>query len=437
MINHFRTLLINNSAYTGLAPYTAHGIHVDPTFNKVVLPADLAAVYSLIMPSEAISSKLYLAQIYLTLLNATGLAEAAAALDSRITYDPSKEWLFFPPISSVGVPSFGNEVAGAWLRTFNYDYELGEFDPNVFHLLEVRQLTDTMQITVVDVADGVEQVWLAPTTLNFTGDCSQLISLFDPNNRKGHVLDFMINYPAGYFSSLKPGKKWTIHLQVIYSALLKNRFNALITNRKMVETVLAKYQAAPSAESFDNLWRQHSNQNYQLAGLLVGLVYRINKLQGRSVSSPKTISINPRGPTGYTGGMGATGADGASTVFGATGATGYIGYTGVTGYTGHTGVTGMAGASGPDTYYFDLEGWARNYLQFLTARTYDADGILDTANVVWPDGETGVYATTAANTTVYEVEAFTITYGEVLVTQNTITFDSDGNVATKPALVIS
>lgn len=88
-----------------------------------------------------------------------------------------------------------------------------------------------------------------------------------------------------------------------------------------------------------------------------------------------------------------------------------------------------------------LRGWANNWDRLLTNMTVDADGLLATADINWPDRKAGVFTTTATDTDVYEVKAFTMTHvtGSVTITitQAAITFDGDGNITSKPELTFS
>lgn len=75
----------------------------------------------------------------------------------------------------------------------------------------------------------------------------------------------------------------------------------------------------------------------------------------------------------------------------------------------------------------------------LSTITYDDDGVVETATVLWPDGSAGVYTTTTKNATFLTVDAFTITHSNSskTVTQSAVTRDSSGRVTVKPALTVS
>lgn len=88
-----------------------------------------------------------------------------------------------------------------------------------------------------------------------------------------------------------------------------------------------------------------------------------------------------------------------------------------------------------------------DYVLKQLARTPDAliagavarnsDGVVTSAPVIWPDGTSGVYTTTAIDLT-GAVNGYTITYGSPVTktfTQPTITRDSSGAVTNVPAVV--
>lgn len=73
--------------------------------------------------------------------------------------------------------------------------------------------------------------------------------------------------------------------------------------------------------------------------------------------------------------------------------------------------------------------------------TRDANGAATSANVIWPDGATGVYTATQVSVDFPgAVDAYTLTYtnGAVskVVTQPTVTRNSEGAVINKPAITV-
>ncbi len=68
--------------------------------------------------------------------------------------------------------------------------------------------------------------------------------------------------------------------------------------------------------------------------------------------------------------------------------------------------------------------------------TRNADGVVTSATVTWPDLVTGTYTATV-NATFGTVVSYVITYGSVTYTQPTMTLDANGYVVTRPAITVS
>lgn len=75
----------------------------------------------------------------------------------------------------------------------------------------------------------------------------------------------------------------------------------------------------------------------------------------------------------------------------------------------------------------------------ITSATYDSDGVISTGVIAWPDGSSGVWTTISKDSSLLTVSSYSVTYAATskTITQPTITFDANGNVTTKPALVIT
>jgi len=86
-----------------------------------------------------------------------------------------------------------------------------------------------------------------------------------------------------------------------------------------------------------------------------------------------------------------------------------------------------------------LKEWVSGEDYELTAITYDADGVVTTATVKWPDGSAGTFTTTTKNSTWLAVDAYTISHtaSGKTVTQAAVTRDGSGLVTVKPALTVA
>jgi len=90
---------------------------------------------------------------------------------------------------------------------------------------------------------------------------------------------------------------------------------------------------------------------------------------------------------------------------------------------------------------YNLPTWAYSQAFRLASATRDANGAITTANIVWPDGVSGVFTTDAASTTFLgAVDAWHATYVGVTtktITQPAVTRDANGGIVAQPAITIA
>lgn len=273
MIDHFRTLLLNTTPTALPVGYTAESVSIDKTYGGVTLPSDLTEVYDFLFPTTlTFKSKLHLAHVYMNLVNATGLAAVFDAYDVRKTYKLKDGNKYFQPGSvSVGVPSV--PVVGDWLRTFNFNYPALDLDATTSVDFTLAQTNSTNYITLTDSEGNSWDV--GPNQLSFTDGLSQTVSVF--NNRAVCIFQFVIKY-AGDFTATA-SKTWKILLTAPNEIIIKNRWDAVSNNFNKVAQALDRTKGSPDPSSYDRLFLKHFNINYRLAGLLVGLIYRMNKIR--------------------------------------------------------------------------------------------------------------------------------------------------------------
>lgn len=86
-----------------------------------------------------------------------------------------------------------------------------------------------------------------------------------------------------------------------------------------------------------------------------------------------------------------------------------------------------------------LKDWTEGGCYEVTAATYDADNVITTATVKWPDASAGTLTTTSKNATWLSIDAYTISHtaSSKTVTQAAVTRDASGNVTVKPALTVA
>ena len=102
-----------------------------------------------------------------------------------------------------------------------------------------------------------------------------------------------------------------------------------------------------------------------------------------------------------------------------------------------TAITGLGG--GATVSDAQLKEWTAGEDYEVTAATYDADNVVTTATVKWPDGSAGTFTTVIKDGTWLAIGAYTITHtaSGKTVTQALVTRDANGNVTVKPALTVA
>lgn len=77
-----------------------------------------------------------------------------------------------------------------------------------------------------------------------------------------------------------------------------------------------------------------------------------------------------------------------------------------------------------------LIAWTLGELWSYTSITRDADDLVSSAGIRWPDNTAGTFTQTSKSAG--RITGFTVTYSSLTVTQSTMTLDSDGNVTVRP-----
>lgn len=88
-----------------------------------------------------------------------------------------------------------------------------------------------------------------------------------------------------------------------------------------------------------------------------------------------------------------------------------------------------------------LKVFAKDYELLLSGTiTRDANNVVTTSDVVWPDGSTGTFTATTVNSTFKCVDAYTVTYvngATKTVTQSAVTRNTGGYVTTYPVATVA
>ena len=277
MIDHFRSLALNISPSGLTSPLTAYNVHISPDYAVLPLPLDLTEVYDIFYPSPNLVPKLQLTHAYMALLHGCGLEEAITALDPRVTYDIENPNAYFTQRAlSTGAPTTTeakNPLIA--LRVFNYEYSPAWLDARITRTVSIEQQTNTNNVNIYE-----DSTQIGSGTLTFSGGRSNLISVSNPDNPKNKLFDFYIQHPASPAFTSTSGKKWTVTFTIPVLDLISRQMSICRAKLGSINGVLSRYGASPSASSHDQLWTSHFNDNYRLAGLFVGLIYRMNALRG-------------------------------------------------------------------------------------------------------------------------------------------------------------
>ncbi|RTL07826.1 hypothetical protein EKK58_01375 [Candidatus Dependentiae bacterium] len=274
MINLFRSVALNVSAAGLTNPYSARNIHIDPAYSTIPLPADLALLYNTFYPSANLESKLQLTQAYLALIEGCGLTDATLSWDPRITYKIVRpdEPQNLRSIS-VGIPTtVAAENPDIAFRVFNYNYKPSWLVTPLTRTLSIEQQTNTL---VVAVYEGPSLI--TTKTLVFSGGYSDYHEIPDPANTKGTLFGFQIKHPTSPAFTATSGKKWEVTFSIGYSELIPRQFAEMKRQTNLISGLMSTYRLA-TAKPYDELWLKHFNEAYRLAGLYIGMVYRIYAL---------------------------------------------------------------------------------------------------------------------------------------------------------------
>lgn len=83
--------------------------------------------------------------------------------------------------------------------------------------------------------------------------------------------------------------------------------------------------------------------------------------------------------------------------------------------------------------------WASGGSYTLTSATYNANAVMTSATVSWPDGSSGTYTATTINPVFNVADSWSITHSitGLTVTQSLVTRDANGNITAQPNLTVA
>lgn len=266
MLNHFRTLLLN-------LPYDGQGNeHIPSQFSGLILTSPFKELYSILFPQG--SSRYYkqfLAHNYISIIRAAGLEDELKVIDSRISYSTDNTDFFKiyrysnPAISSTAHPIF---IYG--------QYRGIETNSNFYDNFLVTQVDNTENVLVYST---VREVYINSLGQQFTTPDAEAEIVLDLSN--GMTSEPVSIGSTGISFVISGAATFTATSDKTWEFLVESPFKFNIT------TILSQLKAydinklnnfAPKVDvaNYINLWNQHFNDAYRLAGLLLAYVTKLN-----------------------------------------------------------------------------------------------------------------------------------------------------------------
>jgi len=334
MINHARTLLLNQSA-NRTSPSDAGYEYISPTYKETPLPTTLETIHNIIFgktPDNYFRN--YRARELLSYLHQTELANHVYRLDPRVTYWPAMtdNKLYSTPkkvfvtqlAGDTNRPALGGTVnpSNATGRSeydytiiFGYRASLDNLAPQPVFIVQVEPKNTIPAVTVFNDLREVTAIPLVESNLTFrlglptsagrlVTELNDILVIENYSETLGGeiVLDQIedilgLNFTtmsliSPPFSSTPPPLLEAIsnsNLSVVKGvwnvAARVNPGPALISVLPNLEflgepTYLELFGVVPDEpyRTFKNLWEEHPLPAYRLSGIVLALIYRINEL---------------------------------------------------------------------------------------------------------------------------------------------------------------
>lgn len=335
MINHARTLLLNQSANRTNAADAGYE-YISPTYKETPLPTTLETIHNIIFgktPDNYFRN--YRARELLSYLHQTELATYVTRLDPRVTYWPAmtdnklysapKKVLLKQLAGDANRLAIGGTVnpsnatgRSEYEYTIIFGYRLppaGGDDPQPVFIVQPEPKTVAPAVTIFDNLREVTAIPLVESNLAFrlglptstgrlTTELNGILVIEDYSETSGgeillEQIDDILGIYSATMSSIAPPFASTpfplleaisnTNLGVIKGiwnvAARVNPSPALISVLPNLEflgepTYLELFGVVPDEpyRTFKNLWEEHPLPAYRLSGIVLALIYRINEL---------------------------------------------------------------------------------------------------------------------------------------------------------------
>jgi hypothetical protein len=260
VVNHFRTLLLNQTGSLAYSPDYIGEEYVPANYVAIQLPDWLQAIWTTLFGANPDRAMLnYRLKEYTSLLHSTPeLADYVTAFDSRLTYWPSNNTDLFDTtvFRAVGIP-LGSTTKEIYFvgdpldlivnnDQLYYEWDLLTIATNTVRISTITRPSAT-QDTVFTVADSLSSVVPLPTS------------------------SLSVRFPSG------DGSMWKVKALARPVKTVSDISVALFNNNFVSTTKLFASTAEPY-KSFKNMWDQGEILPIKLGGLLLALGYQINEL---------------------------------------------------------------------------------------------------------------------------------------------------------------
>jgi len=264
MLNHFRTLLLNLS-YAG-----DPAEHIPVGFSSRKLEDVFNNIHRTLFPTA--TSRLYktfLAHSYLNVISAAGMSVDLLTFDKRISYslDYSDYFKIFrhsnPVISAAEHPIFvyGHFMGNSTNEGFYDNYQISQVD--MTQKIVVYSTVKEKYLSATQIFDSAEPD--AEILLDFTEPVSAPVPI------AGTGISFTIG--GGPTFNDTADKTWEFLVEAPFIFDLGRTINEVSA---AAVDALFEFKPEIDTKKFENLWRQHYNPVYRLAGLLLAYTTKLN-----------------------------------------------------------------------------------------------------------------------------------------------------------------
>jgi len=259
MINHARTLLLNESGATRPAPDFFMEEYVDSKYGQLSLPAYLTQARMPLFGAGAdIAYKNYVMRLVMTLLHSTEFVSYVYALDSRVTY-LNRSSIVGTPNKLAATPTNGLALTGSaevigipdsipQRAYWEWDVEVLSGGPTTYQVRVSRRQPYASSVFTVGFADGHSDLVPLPGQ-------AQLFFRFK--------------------STMSVGETWVASASVLP---VVNVADLMAACEKSADAGQLFGNTDPF-KVFGELWYKHAYLTYRLSGYLLAVAYRMEEVR--------------------------------------------------------------------------------------------------------------------------------------------------------------